>query len=115
MLVWSGIPTNDRPVIDISGIYTTGNTIGDTKSDSTTMTAGAAWVAELSIAHTEGNSHEISRPESYSRQYTLSVSPGSSGYLIFTPSTPAERASSRATIAARPRSRRATMSGASPR
>lgn len=47
--------------------------------------AGAAWVVEASIAHTEGKSHEISRAETYSRQYTLSISPGSSGYLIFTP------------------------------
>lgn len=38
MLVWSGIPANDRRVIDISGTYTTANTIGDTKSDSTQMT-----------------------------------------------------------------------------
>ncbi|KAK7923712.1 hypothetical protein PG985_007783 [Apiospora marii] len=69
----------------ISGVYTTGNTIGDSRSDSDEFSAGAAWFVEASISHSEGTSHEISREESYSRQYTLSVAPGSSGYLIFTP------------------------------
>jgi hypothetical protein len=72
----------------ISGDYSTSSSISYSKSESNTVTAGGGFFGiSASYGHDWTTTDESTVGSSFSRSYTLSVGPGSSGYLIFTAKT----------------------------
>ncbi|KAI1075905.1 hypothetical protein F5B20DRAFT_558347 [Whalleya microplaca] len=72
----------------ISGEYSTTSSVSHSDSQTNSISVGGGiWGISASYGHDWTGTDESSVGNSFSRSYTLSVGPGSSGYLIFTAKT----------------------------